>query len=61
MFILDENDDEMFRVINIASGKCRDFSGETLATKLSKYGRSAVDHILQTQIHSEYPDLDMKK
>ena len=50
-----------FRVINTASGKCWHFSGETLATKLSKYGRSAVDHILQTQIHSEYPDLDMKK
>lgn len=46
MFILDENDDEMFRVINIASGKCRDFSGETLASKLAKCGRSGP---LQTQ------------
>ena len=52
-----------FRVINNAFGKCWHFSGETLATKLPKYGRSAVDRILQTQtqIHSEYPDLDIKK
>ena len=46
MFILDENDDEMFRVINIASGKCGDFSGETPASKLAKCGRSGP---LQTQ------------
>ena len=52
MFILDENDDEMFRVINIASGKCWDFSGETLASKLPKYGRSGpLLTAAQTQSH----------
>ena len=59
MFIQDENDDEKFRVINTASGKCWNFFGETLATKLPKYGRSARPHIAQT--NSEYPDPDMKE